>query len=367
MRKSNPQTKGELEKLHAQADRDLTQKANEITEMNRIVEQTEHELLIAKSELAVKLKQAELENAFQETDEFDDDELRSALEQEVEAVKAQQQQELTQLRHNHSLHIKALKETYEKSIQEAEKWAETHAAAVRTERQVQLDQIKKQYDDIRATKADSLFTASHSRTQLYQQSKGASIQNAQRIAQLESQISEITAAIREEARDVKLKINECLASIELREREHQLQIATYENELNTRQTKYDLHIKQIEQEYAAEKKRLEQAIAAEVGKGENLKKLIKQFETTQKRSIQTGHQDIQKLKGLVDQYKAQSLKGLEHTRDSVSRTGQVERKCRQVKQEIVMVEQEIAELQAENAELREQLGKLDEAVYRRSG
>jgi hypothetical protein len=367
MRRSTAQQKGELEKFHAQADRQLTQKANELTEMNRAVEETEQQLASAKAELAAKIKQVETENAFVETDESDDDDHQAALEHEVQALRAEQQQELDQLHQAHTLHIRVMKETFEKSIQEAEKWAETHAATVKTERQVHLEHLKKQHDDLQASKVDSRFSASQTRTKIYQQSRGASIQNAQRIAVLESQISEITAATREEARDVKSKINECLASIELRQREHQLQIATYESEVSMRQTKYDVHLKQTEQEYETERRRVGQAIAAEQAKGENLKKLAKVFESTQKRSIQTGYQDIQKLKNLLSQYRSQSLKGLEHTRDSVSRTGQAARKCREVKQEIAMVDQEIAELQSENTELHEQLVKLDDTVHRRSG
>jgi hypothetical protein len=157
MRGGGTQVKGELEKLHVQADRMLTQKANEITEMTRIVEETEHELAAMKVELAAMVKQAEVENAFAETDESYDE---SSLQNEAEALKAKQQQELEQLRQNHAVHIKVLKETFEKSIQEAEKWAENHAAAIQTERAVELDQAKKQLDEIRSSKADSRFTAS---------------------------------------------------------------------------------------------------------------------------------------------------------------------------------------------------------------
>jgi hypothetical protein len=358
MRRASGQPKGELEKLHAQADRTLTQKADEITEMTRVVEETEQQLSAIQAELAAKIKQTEME------DESDSEDHESSMQNEAEALQIQQDLELDQIRQSHAVHIKTLKETFEKSIQEAEKWAENHAEAVKTERTVQLDQAKKQLDEIRTTKADSRFTANQSRTRSYQQSKGLSVQNGERIRLLEAQISEISAATREEARDVKTKINECLASIEVRQRQHQLELAGYESEEKRRQPAHALHLKQTEHEAEAEKKRLEQAVVGEKAKSENLKKLVKQFEATQKRSIQTGHADIQKLKGLVAQYKSQSLKGLDQTRDSVSRTGQFERRTRQVKQEILVVEQEIAELEAENADLRTQLAKLDDSVYR---
>jgi hypothetical protein len=335
--------------------------------MNAAVERTEKELASLKSELAAKLKQAQAESPSHDTDESDSDEVQNALEHEVETLKAQQEQELEQIRQNHALHIKALKETFEKSIQEAEKWAESHAITVKIERNVQLEQAKKQYEDLRASKADSRFSTTVSRDKAYQQSRGLSIQNGERIRRLEAQISEISAATREESRDVKTKISECLAAIELRQREHELQIATLENEATICQTKYEQHLKQIEQQYAAERKRVTQAVVSEKAKLENLRKLTQQVEVTQKRSIQMGQQDIQKLKGIVSQCKSGTVKGLDHTRDSVSQTGRYARRCREVQQEIGMDNQEIQELEDENAELRVMLTKLDDSVYRRSG
>jgi hypothetical protein len=362
MLRKSTEVKGELERLHAEADLLLTQKAAEITEMNKVVEDAEQRLVTLKAQLAAKIKQVQTEDA---SEDSDDD--HQQFELDLQELKSQQQQEIDAIVQDHAAQLKAITDTFQISIQESEKWVDVHATSVRTEKIVQLDQARKQFDDLRGSKADAQLSATQSRIKIGQQTKSASFMNEQRVRLLESRISEITASAREEARDIKLKINECLLSIELREREHAAQIASYEAEGISRQAQYDVHLKQMEEQFTTERKRLEQAITAETAKLKSVKKVAKQLETTQRKWKQLSTQGIEKLRATLRQVRGQSGKGFEQTRESVSRIGQCDRRRREVAQEIAVVDQEIAELSDENSALRGQLEKLDQSVYGRQG
>jgi hypothetical protein len=360
MWRKSAEVKGELERLHAAADVLLTQKGNEITEMNKVVDDAEQKLATLKAQLASKIKQMQAEDV---SEDSDDDQQQFELDHH--ALKSGQQQEIDALVQSHAAQMKAITERFQASIQESGKWADVHAGSTRSEKILQLDQARKQLDDLRGSKVDTQLSATQSRIKISQQSKGASFMNAQRVRLLESQISEITASAREEARDIKVKINECLASIEVRQREHAAQVASYEAEGASRQAQYDVHLQQMGEQFAAERKRLEQAITAETAKLESLKKVAKQLDMTQKKWKQLSTQGIKRLNTTLRHIKDQSVKGFEKTRESVSRLGKCDRKRREVTQEIAVVDHEIAELDDENSALREQLETLDQSVYGR--
>jgi chromosome segregation ATPase len=361
--RSSPRKQSELEKLHQQSQQLLTQKANELTAMNQVIEKAETELSKLKAELFAKTTRIELENP---EDNTEIEMQKENYDHEIEELMTQFDGEVREVKAAHTARMKSLAETFRKSIAEGEKWAEIHASTVKTGKLVELDQSEKQLSELRASKAETRLSSTRSRLEVYRQSKAASIMNEQRIRFLENQISETAAATREEVREIKMKIKEVLNSIEIRQREHAVDIANYEREIADRQTKYDIHLAQLEQEHATEKKRLEQAIASETAKVENLQRLIRQIEDNQRKCIQRSAQDLDRMKATVSQYKADADRSFEQTRVSVSRVTSYERRKRDLDRELAMVEQEITELTQENAQLKTELVKLDESVYRRT-
>jgi chromosome segregation ATPase len=361
--RSSPRKQSELEKLHQQSQQLLKQKASELTAMNQVIEKAESELSTLKAELYAKTTRVELENP-DESPELDSQKER--YDQEIEGLMTELDTEVNEIKAVHRARMKSLAETFRKSIAEGEKWAEIHAASVKTEKRVELDLTEKQLNELLATKAESRLSSTRSRFEVYRQSKAASIMNEQRIRFLENQISETTSGTREEVRDIKAKIKEVLSSIEIRQRQHSVELENYEREVTDRQAKYDLHVAQLEQENATEKKRLEQCIASETAKVENLQRLIKQIEGNQRKCMQRSVQDVERMKATISQYKADADRSFQQTRVSASRVTGYERRKRDLDREVEMVEQEIKELSEENAQLRVQLSKLDEAVSRRS-
>jgi hypothetical protein len=361
--RASPRKQSELEKLHQQSQQLLTQKANELTAMNQVIEKAETALSKVKADLYAKTTRIEVENP---DDNAELESLKEKHDHEIEELMTQFDAEAREAKALHTARMKSLAETFRKSIAEGEKWAEVHAATVKTGKLVELDQSEKQLNEARATKAESRLSSTRSRLEVYRQSKAASIMNEQRIRLLENQISETTASTREEVRDIKMKIKEVLNTIELRQREHAVDIANYEREVADRQAKYDIHLAQLDQEHATEKKRLEQAIASETAKVENLQRLIKQIEDNQRKCMQRSAQDLDRMRATVSQYRADADRSFEQTRASVSRVTSFERRKRDLDREMAMVEQEITELTGENAQLKTELSKLDQAVYRRT-
>jgi hypothetical protein len=103
--------------------------------MNEVIEEGEQELVELKTQMADMMKHAETENV---SDDSDDD--HQLLEQDIEALKSEQQQKFDRIVQDHSLHMKVMTETLQSSVQEAKKWAEMRTNSVRSEKSAQLDQ-----------------------------------------------------------------------------------------------------------------------------------------------------------------------------------------------------------------------------------
>lgn len=348
--------KSSLQKLHAEADKVLADKAKEIMEMTKLVDEAEEKLMALKAEYQVttsKLQQHE------EEEEIDTE----RMDQEIQDLKDQQEQELQEVEAKHQAYLQSLTETFQSSVKEAEKWAEMRTEAVKVQKLADLEAMKEEYEQFKASTADEIFASTQDRIKLYQEAKNASIMNNQRISLLESQISEITSITREEERDIKAKINECLASIDLRKREHEALVTKAQNELSDRKEKYEMHIKQLEQQHESEKKRLQQAIQSETEKIDNLQKVIRKMEQQHTRNLQDSLREIERMKTTLYQSRKED-EGLEETRSTVTQLQDLQKRQRQTEQEIAIVDQEIAELGEENARLRQELAKLDREVYR---
>jgi hypothetical protein len=361
--RSSPRKATELEKLHQQAQQLLAQKASEIAAMTESIDAAETALSKARAALIARTSQSEGENL---DIDIDIETQQDRYQREIEELMAQSEAEVKEIQLAHALRLKELGETFRKSITDGEEWAKIHAAAVKAQKLVELDQSTKQLEEARGSNEDSRLNSTKSRVEVYEQSKGVSIMNEQRINRLENQITEMTAVTREEIRDIKAKIKEVLFSLELRQREHAVDIANLEREAAAQQAKYDIHLRELDNEHASEKLRLEQNIAAETAKIENAHRLIEQIEENQRNCVQRSRQDIERMKATLSHYRAESERGLEQTRSFVSRATSFDRKKRDLDREISMIEQEIAELQEENGELRTELGKLDQIVYRRT-
>jgi chromosome segregation ATPase len=206
-----------------------------------------------------------------------------------------------------------------------------------------------------------------SRTKLFQQSKNASAQNATRIAQLETQLSELSSITREELRDVRAKIEECLSAVDLRELEHRNEIEKYEREITQREEQYNTHLQVIAQQFQNEKQRLEQQLVAANSKGENLRRVLAQLQKHHEMQIETTRRDNEHMKETIYQAKTRDEKLAVDTKSYVSQIQSTQHACRQIEQELELVNGEITEIQQENRELQAELQRLETGAAARKG
>lgn len=355
----NSNKKSQLEKLHAEADALLSQKAEEIVQLNKVIEEAEQKLILIQAQLAKQMK--ENENIKNENENMIDREL---LAQQIQDLQARHDAELQSLQSQHESRLKEMNDTFQKSVQSAELWAQTHADSIAADKASKLLEMQKSLETLQSSTNENLISISKNRQTNIHQSKKASYLNQQRIKVLENQISEITAITREEARDIKTKIEECLTTIELRGKEHENEISRYQREIEEREAKYADHIQNMLEQYAIENKRMESAIQCANSQAESLPKLLKQMEKQNDSHYQTSMKDLEKVKSALYQTQTREEKEQVETRNSVTQVQLIQKNQRKIQQEIDQLEIEINELNTENEQLRIELMRLDKSVYR---
>lgn len=351
--------KSQLEKLHAEADALLTQKADEIVQLNKMIEEAEQKLILIQTQIAKQIKENEIIKT--ENESLIDREL---LSQQIQDLQEKHNEEIKQLQFQHETRLKEMNETFQKSVKSAELWAQTHAESIAADKTNQLTELTESLKVLQSSTNENLISISKNRHTNIQQSKKASYLNQQRIKVLENQISEITAITREEARDIKAKIEECLTTIELRRREHENEISRYQREIEEREAKYSDHIQNILEQYAIENKRMESAIQCANSQAESLPKLLKQMEKQNDSHYQTSMKDLEKVKSALYQTQTREEKDQIETRNSVTQVQLIQKNNRKIQQEIEQIRLEINELDAENEQLMTELMRLDKSVYR---
>jgi hypothetical protein len=301
-RGENAQSK--IEKLNIEAEAILAQKNEELAGYQAAIEEAEKTLVKLKTELESKAAILSAEVNEEHSDDSDDG--GSDLIDLVK-LKEDQEAEIQQLTSKHEEEIAAMRSRYTTSLKEAEGWAEAHADNIYLERVAELENLKKELESLRSQANEAAFAQTQSRTKLFQQSKNASLQNAQRIQTLETQLSELSSITREELRDVRAKIDECLSAVDLRELEHRNEIEKYEREIAQREEQYNTHLQVLAEQFQNEKQRLEQQLAAANSKGENLRTVLAQLQEHQEMQIETTRKENERMKSTIHQSKPEMI------------------------------------------------------------
>ena len=349
--------KSKLERLHQEAKEILEQKAKEIHDYNEVVSQAEEELAVLQEELRHKTQLASQYESANTVDRQDDN--TELLEQ----LRSEQQAEIDRENARHQHELQKLQKQMQNSLKTSEEWAEQRASVVLLEKTQALEEARKQLEQARKESEKSIFSAAQTRTNIYQQSKNASLMSSQRLQLLEAQVGEITAISREELRDIKAKINDCLAAVEIKRKEHKVEEDRYSHEMEERENKYNSHISMLREQFATEKERLEQSVAAAQKRNENIQKILRQIERQNEKQLQTTLKDTERMKSSIYQTIARETEDQGATRAMFSQVQTLQRECQQTQQEIAMVEKETKELLEENRELKGQLAKLNTVVY----
>jgi hypothetical protein len=345
-----------LEKLNVEAENILNQKKQELVAYQNAIDEAEQTLAKLKTEFE---SNAALMSAEAEGDRTDAEEPVPEELIDIEKLKASQDAEIQQMTAKHEEELAGMRARYAASLKEAEGWAEAHAENVYLERLADFENLKKELELSRRQANEVVFAQTQSRTRLFQQGKSASLQNAQRIQELENQLSELASITREELRDVRAKIDECLASIDVRELEHRSEIEKYQREFAQREEQYNAHLEILAEQFQQEKQRLEQQFTAASSKGENLRRVRAQLQKHHDMQIATTRKDNERMKLSIYQAKARDDQQFVNTKGYVSQIQNIQRTCGELEQELQLVNKEISELQDESRELQSELQGLD--------
>lgn len=358
------QSQSEIERIHSEATMILAQKSQQMEQYINAIEEAEKELAQVKAQLEAKTKLFPLDEVDISDDESEDDDIKGA---EIERLKLEQNEEIQEIKARNEEEIQTLQLNFTKALKEAERWADEHADSIYHEKKAELDSLTAQFEELKAAASEEAFNKRQSRTKLYNQSRTLSQQNSQRIAELTTQISELSAISREETRDVRTKIEECFVAVDIREREHKYEIEKYENEIKNREQKYNLHLKALAEQFNNEKQRLEAQLAAAASKKENLDRVFKQLEKHHENQIQTAMNDIERMKSSIVQVQTREEQSFSQTKSQFSQTQAVQREYKQTEQEVNLINQEITELQEQNKSLQMELKRLQNALSNKPG
>lgn len=357
-RKSKKSKNTELEKLHKQADSVLHRKAKEIEEFNKLIEELEQELTDTNAKIVLVLKEAK-----EKEEETEDKVDFRQMEKEIEELNKQNANELEELTKSFDIDMKTTRETYQRSLVEAEKWAQEHAEAVRQDKQTQLDNAKEDLEELRKGVRSTHLKDKLNQSTVLQQTMEASVMNQQRNKYLQDQIREITTVTREEVRDVRQKIDECLLTIDMREKENFREEEKALAELNARQEKYDSHVEAMKAQFATERLMLQQSIESATQKLEQLNKIHKKIEKHHEKQLTATLKDITAMKASLYQAKTREEGYRTMAKNLSFQKQEIDKKRRSKLREIALLDDEITELSTENKELTEELMRLDNKIY----
>lgn len=348
-------TQTEIERVHSEARTVFAQKSQEIDQYHAAIDEAEKELAKLQSEYEAKMSlYASKEEELNEINVEDDPEHNELLEQ----IKQNQEEQIQELKLNHDDEIHSYEVTFTKALKDAEVWANLHIESVVEEKQSQLNDLLRQYEELKSIANEQAFNQTQSRTKMYSQSKATSMQNSQRIQQLDAELTELTSMTREELREVKAKIDECFVIVDIRQREHQCEIDKYENEIKMREEKYNMHIQAINEQFKNEKQRLEAQLALANAKKQNLDRVSKQLEKHHENQIQTTMKDIERMRSVVMNAQTRDDLTVTQNKSQVSQIQALTREIKQTEYDVNVINQEIRELQIQNKSLQSELRRL---------
>jgi RNAse (barnase) inhibitor barstar len=161
-----------------------------------------------------------------------------------------------------------------------------------------------------------------------QEAKSSSIQNNQRIHQLETELSELQALTWEELGENRTKNDECLVSINRREREHFTEIQKYKREITDWKDKYDSLFAVLGEQQKTRKKRIEQTIDASTQKTNNLQRVFQLLEKHYEKPIQITMKDIERMKSSIHIIQCRNDRDFNTIKNSVTQVSQIQRESK---------------------------------------
>lgn len=341
-----------LEEVNAEAKEKLAQKQAELDSYAETVAKAEKILTQLQEQLKAKEEELAALTAPDQADELEQEEIQKRLSE----LETKHKEEIQQMKAKHEDEMASLRADFEQMLQESENWANQHSQIALQEKMNELNVLKEEAMEAKRQLNEATLVKQKSKTQTMIDEAQRS--NAEQIAQLEEQISELTAITREELRDARAKIDECVAAVELRRQTHAAEVQRLEDEATQRTERYNALIQALKEQYSLERSTIEQQISAANARAENTEKIIKQLEQHHETQLSEVLADIDTMRRSLS---ASSRKPSEHSnlmRSTVRESQKIAENIRALDEEAKMIDREISELEDENRETKHEITQL---------
>ena len=342
-----------LEEMNAEGQETIAKKDAELRAYTQTV--AEAERILAQLNRQIEQKTAELAAIQARDDEQDAEQLH--IQRELAELDEKHNAEIAALRAKHEKEMATLRSDFEQTLREAEEWANHHSEIALQDKMRELTRLKEEAQEAKRQLNEVMFVKN--RTREARAIDSHQKDNADQIAKLEEQISELTALTREEMRDARAKIDECVAAVELRRQGNAAELKRLDDEARDRKERYDAHINALREEYELERSTIEQQIAAANARAENTERIIQRLEQHHEAQLTEVLGDIETMRRSCASPSAQSLQYQERMRATIRESQRLSEEFRNIEQESVMIDREINELESENRELKHELARLN--------
>ncbi|OHT09421.1 hypothetical protein TRFO_21651 [Tritrichomonas foetus] len=332
----------------------LDQKQQEIENFSKTVAEAEE--LLSKLQEEIREKEALLDD-LESNDSDSDFQIQNEFDKEIENLIERQNKEISDLQMRHEDEMNQLKLEFEQTLNNAEKWANKHAEIIYQEKVKELNEINQQSTKAKFTLNEATFTKRGPRSirALDELQKS----NSNQIADLETQISELSAIAREEARNAKAEIDECVTSIELRKESQASELRNLQIEASKRSETYKSHIETLKEQFLIEEQTIQNEIDALQARTLNIEGLIDQIGRHHEIQTSSVTSDIETIRRSIGSENT----NLRHSYDSnyrstIRETHNLFRECQKIEEETALLDREMLQLDEENKQLKKDLKKL---------
>lgn len=343
-----------LDDMNSEAKQMLQEKEKELESYRATV--TEAEEMLSKLQKEVREKTEELHSLQNYNPEEEEEKVRQAFYKEIDDLKEKQANEIREIRLKHEEELSLLRSDFERSLSDAEQWNEKHSSIAYQQKLEELKDINNQTQAARLQLNTLTFTqkSAVSTIPVDEQQKA----NSFTIAELETQISELTSLSREELRTAASKVDELVASVEIRKEEHKNELKKLEIEISKRKEIYKEHFETLKQQFKLEEETIQKEIDAHINRTFNIENLIDHIGKHHEVQVSSINKDIDTIRRSILTPKDDLRHSYDSLRFTVRESQRLSDECHSMDDETRIIDQELFQLEIENKSLSKELKRL---------
>ena len=343
-----------LDDMNSEAKQMLQEKQKELDSYRSTVMEAEE--LLSKLQKEVREKEAELQSLKNYDADDEEEKIRQSFIIEVDELKEKHANEIREIRLRHEDEMSRLRSDFERSLSEAEQWNEKHSSIAYQQKLEELNDLNKQTQAARIQLNTVTFhqRRAPSTIPVDEQQKA----NVLAIAELETQISELTSLTREEMRTSMSKVEELLESIEYRKEEHRSELHKLEIEITKRREIYKEHFETLKQQFKLEEETIQKEIDAHINRTFSIEDLMDHIGKHHEVQVSSVNKDIDTIRRSILTPKNNLRHSYDSVRSTVRETQRLTDECQMMDDETKIIDQELYQLEIENKSLAKELKRL---------